>query len=77
MLSLIARKIFGTKNDKEIKRYYKRVAKIGALEPKYEALNDDELRAEFAKLQSSLIDGKATKDSILKYISKLIPDNLC
>ena len=65
MLSLIARKIFGTKNDKEIKRYYKRVAKIGALEPKYEALNDDELRAEFAELQSSLIEGKATKDSIL------------
>lgn len=72
MLSLIARKIFGTKNDKEIKRYYKRVAKIGALEPKYEALNDDELRAEFAKLQSSLIDGKATKDSILNDVFAIV-----
>ena len=72
MLSLIARKIFGTKNDKEIKRYYKRVAKIGALEPKYEALNDDELRAEFAKLQSSLIDGKATKDSVLNDVFAIV-----
>lgn len=72
MLSLIARKIFGTKNDKEIKRYYKRVAKIGALEPKYEALNDDELRAEFAKLQSSLIEGKATKDSILNDVFAIV-----
>ncbi|WP_279061400.1 preprotein translocase subunit SecA [Campylobacter lanienae] len=72
MLSLIARKIFGTKNDKEIKKYYKRVAKIGALEPKYEALNDDELRAEFVKLQSSLIDGKATKDSILNDVFAIV-----
>ncbi|WP_096015186.1 preprotein translocase subunit SecA [Campylobacter lanienae] len=72
MLSLIARKIFGTKNDKEIKKYYKRVAKIGALEPKYEALNDDELRAEFAKLQSSLIEGKATKDSILNDVFAIV-----
>ncbi|TWO29196.1 preprotein translocase subunit SecA [Campylobacter lanienae] len=72
MLSLIARKIFGTKNDKEIKKYYKRVAKIGALEPKYEVLNDDELRAEFAKLQSSLIEGKATKDSILNDVFAIV-----
>ncbi|MDD5785680.1 preprotein translocase subunit SecA [Campylobacter lanienae] len=72
MLSLIARKIFGTKNDKEIKKYYKRVAKIGALEPKYEALNDDELRAEFVKLQSSLIEGKATKDSILNDVFAIV-----
>lgn len=72
MLSLIARKIFGTKNDKEIKKYYKRVAKINALESKYEALSDDELRGEFITLQSSLIDGKVTKDSILNDVFAIV-----
>ena len=72
MLSFIAKKIFGTKNDKEIKKYYKRVAKINALEPKYEALNDDELRAEFVTLQNSLIEGKVTKDSILNDVFAIV-----
>ncbi|WP_086234680.1 preprotein translocase subunit SecA [Campylobacter devanensis] len=72
MLSFIARKIFGTKNDKEIKKYYKRVAKINALESKYEALSDDELRGEFITLQSSLIDGKITKDSILNDVFAIV-----
>lgn len=72
MLSFIAKKIFGTKNDKEIKKYYKRVAKINALEPKYEALNDDELRAEFVTLQNSLIEGKVAKDSILNDVFAIV-----
>jgi preprotein translocase subunit SecA len=72
MLSFIARKIFGTKNDKEIKKYYKRVAKINALESKYEVLSDDELRGEFVTLQNSLIDGKATKDSILNDVFAIV-----
>ncbi|WP_086276238.1 preprotein translocase subunit SecA [Campylobacter vicugnae] len=72
MLSFIAKKIFGTKNDKEIKKYYKRVAKINALEPKYEALNDDELRVEFVTLQNSLIEGKVTKDGILNDVFAIV-----
>ncbi|ARR03631.1 MULTISPECIES: preprotein translocase subunit SecA [Campylobacter] len=72
MLSFIAKKIFGTKNDKEIKKYYKRVAKINALESKYEALNDDELRAEFVALQNSLIESKVTKDSILNDVFAIV-----
>ncbi|MBR2222561.1 MAG: preprotein translocase subunit SecA, partial [Campylobacter sp.] len=72
MLSFIAKKIFGTKNDKEIKKYYKRVAKINALESKYEALSDDELRGEFITLQNSLIEGKVTKDSILNDVFAIV-----
>ncbi|WP_086302464.1 preprotein translocase subunit SecA [Campylobacter vicugnae] len=72
MFSFIAKKIFGTKNDKEIKKYYKRVAKINALEPKYEALNDDELRVEFVTLQNSLIEGKVTKDGILNDVFAVV-----
>ncbi|MBP3675430.1 MAG: preprotein translocase subunit SecA [Campylobacter sp.] len=72
MLSFIAKKIFGTKNDKEIKKYYKRVAKINALESKYEALSDDELRGEFITLQNSLLEGKVTKDSILNDVFAIV-----
>lgn len=38
-------KIFGTKNDREIKRLRPRVAAINALEPEIKKLSDDQLRA--------------------------------
>ena len=43
--------IFGTKNDKEIKRYLKRVKVINDLESTYESMSDDELKAAFAALR--------------------------
>ena len=46
-LNLI-KSIFGTKNDREVKKYFKRVERINALENKYQAMSDDELKAEFA-----------------------------
>lgn len=43
--------VFGTKNDREVKKYFKRVAQINALEGNYQNLSDDELKAEFAKFK--------------------------
>ncbi|MDQ1339771.1 MAG: preprotein translocase subunit SecA [Campylobacterota bacterium] len=43
--------IFGTKNDKEIKKYKKRVKAINDLEQKYEKLSDDELKSTFGELK--------------------------
>ena len=45
MLGTIARKLFGTSNDRFVKRLDKPVADINALEPTVKALSDDELRA--------------------------------
>ncbi len=65
MITAIAKKIFGTRNDKEIKKYFKRVALINALEGKYSNLSDDELKSEFSKLKVDLLSKKVTKDDIL------------
>ncbi len=52
MLQALLGRIFGTTNDRELKRYNKIVNNINGLESKYKALNDDELRAAFAELKS-------------------------
>ena len=44
-------KIFGTRNDREIKKYRKKAQEITALESKYENLSDEELQNEFNKLK--------------------------
>ncbi|MBV9183550.1 MAG: hypothetical protein JO356_19780, partial [Acidobacteria bacterium] len=45
MINTLLGKIFGTKNEREIKRLMPRVARINALEKEIEKLSDDELRA--------------------------------
>jgi len=44
----IAKKIFGTENDRTLKKLRPIVEKINALEPKFEAMTDDALRAQTA-----------------------------
>ena len=59
-------KIFGTKNDKEIKRYTKIVNEINKLEESYRYLSDDDLKAKFWDLRDYVRDDKHTVDEILK-----------
>jgi preprotein translocase subunit SecA len=58
-------KIFGTKNDKEIKRYSKRVKLINNLESKYEVLSDDELKQKFEELKKTIQNNDKTLDEVL------------
>ncbi len=59
-------KIFGTKNDRELKQYKKRVKQINALEEKYKALSDDELKEAFEAIrQEVLSDGKSLEDVLV------------
>ena len=44
MISGLLKKIFGTKNDREIKALTKEVEKINALESEYEKLSDEDLK---------------------------------
>jgi len=57
MINAIIAKILGTKNEKELKRYRKRVEIINALEPKYSAMSDDELKAAFTSLKEKVLHG--------------------
>lgn len=70
-LNLI-KSIFGTKNDREVKKYFKRVERINALENKYQAMSDDELKAEFALLKESVASGELDMDGILSEVFAIV-----
>src|SRR6202050_820568 len=53
-ISLVARKIFGSKNEREIKRLRPDVDEINRLEPEISALSDDELRAKISEWKANL-----------------------
>ncbi|RUM45241.1 MAG: preprotein translocase subunit SecA [Hydrogenimonas sp.] len=65
MIKSLFRAIVGTANDRELKKYQKKVAKINALEPKYEKMSDDELKAAFHALKEKVQSGEATLDDVL------------
>lgn len=64
--------VFGTKNDREVKKYFKRVAQINALEGKYQNLSDDELKAEFAKFKEQILSGEKNENDILNDIFAIV-----
>jgi preprotein translocase subunit SecA len=64
MLSSLARSLFGTANDRIVKGFDKPVAKINALEPEFEKLPDDALRAKTAGFRERLAQGE-TLDELL------------
>lgn len=70
-LNLI-KSIFGTKNDREVKKYFKRVERINALENKYQAMSDDELKAEFALLKEGVVSGELDMDGILSEVFAIV-----
>ena len=45
MINTLLGKVFGTKNEREVKRMLPRVEAISALEPEMQKLSDDQLRA--------------------------------
>ncbi len=65
MIKSVFRTIVGTANDRELKKYAKKVKKINALEPKYEKMSDDELKAAFNELKGKVLAGEATLEDVL------------
>jgi len=72
MISSVFRKIFGTKNDREVKKYIKRVAQINALEPTYEKMSDNELKIKFNELKAQVVEEKVTLDQILNDVFAIV-----
>ena len=66
MLTAFFGKILGTANDRQLKKYAKRVQKINQLESKYETLSDEALQDAFNELKQSVQDGTATLDDVLE-----------
>ncbi|WP_196260632.1 preprotein translocase subunit SecA [Pelagibacterium limicola] len=61
----LARKIFGSANDRRIRKYHPLVEAINALEPELERLTDDELRDRTAQFKAEVQNGKKLDDLIV------------
>ena len=64
MLTDIARKIFGSANDRFVKKQYKIVEQINALEESFSKLSDEELRNKTVEFRARLKEGE-TLDELL------------
>ena len=62
MLNAIAKRLFGSANDRYLKRLYPRVDAINALEPTLIALSDDDLKARTPWLRERLSAGESLDD---------------
>ena len=66
MISGLLKKIFGTKNDREIKALTKEVEKINALESEYEKLSDEELKNKTNIFKERLQNGETLDDILVE-----------
>ncbi len=65
MLNAIS-KIFGTKNDRELKRIRKIVNEINKLEPEMEGLTDEQLKAKTVEFRTKLEKGETLDDILVE-----------
>ncbi|WP_374622872.1 preprotein translocase subunit SecA [Devosia sp.] len=62
VLAAIAKAIFGSANDRQVKKYLPRVQAINALEAEFSKLSDGELRAKTDAFRAELAAGKSLDD---------------
>jgi preprotein translocase subunit SecA len=67
MLSVqkVLTKVFGSRNDRLLKRYRSMVAKINELEPKVQSMTDAELRAHAHELRNGLMGGTIRSEEVI------------
>ncbi|MEH2493848.1 preprotein translocase subunit SecA [Bradyrhizobium sp. AZCC 1678] len=65
MIGALARKFFGSANDRRVKGYQSRVNDINALEPELAALSDEALKARTVEFRQQLADGKTLDDLLV------------
>ena len=64
-LGTLARKVFGTPNDRMVRTVRPLVAKISALEPEFAALTDDGIVAKTAEFKKRVQEGGESLDALL------------
>src|SRR6516165_11571311 len=65
MWGSLAKKIFGSANDRRLKRYRPKVAAINALEPELQKLSDDALAGRTQDFRAELAAGKSLDDLLV------------
>lgn len=62
MLGKVLTKVFGSRNERQVKRYGRLVARINALEPSFESLDDASLKGKTDGFKQRLAQGEALDD---------------
>src|SRR5215469_7230640 len=65
MIGAVARKLFGSANERRIRSYQPRVREINALEQELEALTDEALRARTEDFKKRVADGTSLDDILV------------
>jgi preprotein translocase subunit SecA len=64
VVSTVGRKLFGSRNDRMVKRYLKLVDQVSSLEPQTRLLTDAELYAKTAEFRKRVVEGESATDMI-------------
>ena len=72
MIGFLVRKIFGSKNDRFLKKLKPLVAKINALEPEMQALADEELPQRLTVYRDMVQSGEKDLDAVLPEVFALV-----
>ncbi len=62
MVAKLLRKVFGSRNDRQVKKYQKFVNRINLLEPEFQALSDEQLGAKTLEFRDRLQQGTELDD---------------
>ncbi len=80
MLARLAQKIFGSKNERELKRMRPLVEEVGQLEAELQALSMDELRAKTdafrSRIQAATAATRAQLDELAQQAAEIAPDSI-
>ena len=76
MLSALAKTLFGSENDRVLKRMQASVDAINALEPELEKLSDEELVARTPWLQERIKNGETLDDLLVDAFATVLQVNV-
>ena len=62
----IVKKMFGTENDRKLKKMHPTVDKINAIEPEFEALSDEQLKDKVLEFRQRYKDGESLDDLMIE-----------
>ena len=66
MVAKLFKSVFGTRNDRQLKRYSRKVEQINKLEPEVSALSDEQLTAKTAEFKQRIEAGESLDDLLVE-----------
>ena len=72
MISFLIKKLFGSSNERYIKRKLKLVQAINAMEPAMQALEDADFPQKIAEYRQQMLAGETTLDALLPEVFALV-----